>query len=154
MANTKNYLISLLLNFIDTEIIKIQNQYNNHSIEFNIGDTVYYNSINNIVIKGKIVDIDDFTNNGNRPLGLVYYWVVPKSISRNITQKIKYLYCSLLNRPYIPHPMYFTNSVLFGVDIFKTETEAENASILYNARFYLNELLSVAGHDYTFCKRV
>jgi len=142
MLKNKEYLIKLLINDINNEIIDIKNNYDNNTVQFNINDTVYYFD-NNKIIKGKIVDIDDFTKNGEIQTGLVYYWVTPKSIFTRLFEKIKYFYCSHFNKQYIPSPQFFTHSVLFGSDIFKTEDEAIKANILYNSRFYLYELLEM-----------
>lgn len=60
MNPNKDYFIKIILNDIHKEIEKISYNYNNNKIEFKIGDTVYYYS-NRQIIKGKILDIDDYT---------------------------------------------------------------------------------------------
>lgn len=138
----KKYLINMLLNYIYTEIEIIRSNYNNYTVEFNINDTIYYFDDKKI-IKGKIVEIDDYTKTYGEG-ALVYYWVTPKrNLFIRLYDNFRYKYSVLFKKPFIPRTIFFTHSVLFGNDIFQSEEEAEKAKILYNLSFYLNELLDI-----------
>lgn len=140
--NNKDHLIKILLNYVYTEIEKIRNKYNNHEVEFNINDTVYYFNDKKI-IEGKIVDIDDYTKSYGKE-ALVYYWVTPKrNIIVRLYDNLRYKYSVLFKKPFKPRFIFFTHSVLLGTDIFETEEEAERARVFYNLEFYLNELLDL-----------
>lgn len=142
MNPNKDYFIKMILHDIRKEIQEIQKDYDNNKIEFKIGDTVYYYSKRQI-IEGKIVDIDDYTNGGLIPDALVYYWVTPKSICKNLIERVRYRWALIRKKNYIPGRIFFTNGCLAGDDFFRTEKEADIMEILHHSEFYLQELLYI-----------
>jgi len=142
MNPNKDYFIKIILNDIHKEIEKISYNYNNNKVEFKIGDTIYYYS-NRQIIKGKILDIDDYTNGGLIPDALVYYWINPKSRCRHFIEKIRYRWAVIRKKDYIPGKLFFTNSCLAGDDFFRTKQEAITMEILHHSKFYLHELIEL-----------
>lgn len=140
MNPNKEYFIKMLLNDINKDIYEIRDRYDNTKIEFKIGDTVYYYSKRQIV-KGKIVDIDDYSNGGLVPDALVYYWVTPKSILIRLIEKFRYRWTLIRKKNYVPGKLFFTNGILAGSDFFRNEKETETMEVLHSTQFYLNELL-------------
>lgn len=142
MNQNKDYFIKILLNDIHKEIIEIKNKYNNNKIEFKIGDIIYYYSKRQI-IKGKIIDINDYTNGGLISDALVYYWITPKSIYKKFIEWVRYRWAVIRKKDYIPGKLFFTNSCLAGDDFFRTKQEAITMEILHHSKFYLHELIEL-----------
>lgn len=140
MNPNNEFFIRMILNDVHKEIQEIQKNYNNSKIEFKIGDTIFY-IIQRTIVKGKIVDIEDYTKGGLLPNALVYYWIRPKSICRNFIERVRYEWLKIRHKKYVPGNIFVTNYCLAGDDFFRTEKEADIMEVLYGLEFYLQELL-------------
>lgn len=111
---------------------------NNNKNKKNIGDIVYYSVSNTKIIEAQIVNIDEYPSSTGETN--YFYWVTPANYMIRWVEHIRYKWSVLINKPYVPNKIFFTNSVQLGKDVFLTEEDAEKAYLLYNAIFYLQEL--------------
>ena len=94
------------LNNISDQIKDLQIKYVDYldpeKQHFNVGDSAYIciGDYDDDIIEVEIVDIDDFSENGKKPGGLIYYWFHYKEIPKvdYFIYKIKsWIYWNLLN---------------------------------------------------------
>jgi hypothetical protein len=125
---------------IKQEIKKIESNYNNYEIEFNIGDRVWYLGYEDI-IQATVIDIDDWSEGGMIPGGMVYYWIEPDNAKLTFWDTLKYKYAHFLGKVYMPPKEFPGHAITAGYEFFRTKEEAIIVSNLYSAKNHLIELI-------------
>lgn len=136
-----NFKIDAFRKDIENSIMDISQNYNPYLIEFAVGDEVWYAA--SVPRKAVITAIDDYSEGGEIPGGLVYYWINFEGAKLSIFDYIRYYWAYLKGSVYFPPKDFIGHAILAGEDIFRTKAEATIIGNLYNLRYHLINLKDI-----------
>lgn len=130
-------IVELFGLFVDETQKEIESKYNNHFVEFCVGDRVWYNPISTYCdpIECTITEIDDRTHFGQFVDEIVYYKLEP-ILNNSILEKFEHFMPHKRNR-------FPTSYVEAGFDFFRTKQEVEDYQTILSLKKNLVKFVSI-----------